>query len=139
MDLQAILEAIEGLKSQIITLQEEAEAKLAQVAKEEFDKGFAAGVASVTGNGDKIYSQAELDAKVSEEVMKAVEPVAAELEASKSQIMALTAELEALKAGLPVQLEEAKKAIKAEILAKYQAQQAAESEAEKALEAELSV
>lgn len=133
MDLTAILAAIEALKAQVVSLELAQAEKLAQVAKEEYDKGFAAGAASVVPGVDKIYSQADLD----QAVAAAVALVKAELEAVKAEAQAVKLELEALKAGLPQQLEAAKAEVKAEVLAKYKAAQEAESQLEKALEEEL--
>lgn len=133
MDLVAILAAIEALKAQVVALEQAQAEKLAQVAKEEYDKGFAAGVASVVPGVDKIYSQADLD----QAVASAVALVQVELEAVKAEAQAVKVELEALKLGLPQQLAQAKAELKAELLAKYQAAQEAESQLEKALEEEL--
>ena len=133
MDLTAILAAIEALKAQVVALEASQAEKLAQVAKEEYDKGFAAGVASVIPGVDKLYSQAELDAAVA----AAVDVVKAELDVVKAEAAAVKLELESLKAGLPAQLAAAKAEVKAEILAKYQDAQAKEAEVEKALEEEL--
>lgn len=133
MDLTAILAAIEALKAQVVALETSQAEKLAQVAKDEYDKGFAAGVASVIPGVDKLYSQAELDAAV----VAAVDVVKVELEAVKAEAQAVKLELESLKAGLPQQLAAAKAEVKAEILAKYQAAQEAESQVEKQLEEEL--
>lgn len=133
MDLTAILAAIEALKAQVVSLEQTQAEKLAQVAKEEYDKGFAAGVASVIPGVDKLYSQADLDAAVT----AAVDVVKAEMEAVKAEAAAVKLELESLKAGLPAQLAAAKAEVKAEILAKYQEAQAKEAEVEKALEQDL--
>lgn len=135
MDLLAILAAIEALKAQIVALESTTAEKLAQVAKEEYDKGFAAGVASVVPGVDKIYSQAELD----QTVALAVEAVKAELQAVKEEAAAVKLELEALKLGIPEQLAAAKAEMKAEILVKYQEAQQKEAEIEKALEQDLGV
>jgi hypothetical protein len=129
MDLTTILALLEQVKVQVEELKVAQEAELAAVAKAKYDEGFAAGVSSVTG-GDKIYSQAECDAKVVEAVALAVAPLQTELDAVK-------VELEALKADVAAQMEAvkvaAKEEAKAEILAKVQEQQASETAGEQAI------
>lgn len=100
----------------------DAEAAATKLAKENYDKGFADGVASVpvVPEDDKIFSQAELDQKIEE----AVSPFRVEIEQVK-------AELESLKADVPQQIDAAVAAFKAELKAKYEAAQASESESEK--------
>lgn len=94
MDLLTLLN---GLVAQLADAQKAAD----DLAKAKYDEGFAAGVASV-GPGDKLYSQAELDAKVAEAVAAVqvqLDGVAAELEALKAAFAAFkAAELDKVKA-----------------------------------------
>lgn len=59
----------------------EVEALLAAEKQASYDAGFAAGVQSASGN-DKVYSQAEFDAKLAE----ALSPVLAQVEELKAQV-----------------------------------------------------
>lgn len=85
--------------------------------KASYDEGFAAGAAA--GGIDKIYSQAELDAKVAEAVA-----------AVQLQLDAVKAELEQLKGEVDLKIASALSAFKADLLAKYQEQQVVESASE---------
>jgi len=116
MDLLKMLsdlsEAITAMQAQIAAADE--------VAKAKYDEGFAAGVKSMQApHSDKIYSQAELDAKVEEVVAPLIE-----------QIEALKKDIEAAKAEVQPKIDEAILAFKAELLAKYNEQQVVESESE---------
>ena len=114
-----LLKMLSDLGAAITDLQNQLEAAKA-LAVTEYDRGFAKGVKSTQGEAsDKIYSQAELDAKLEE----AIDAVSAEIESLK-------AELEATKASVEPKIEEAIKAFKADLLAKYEEQQVAESESE---------
>lgn len=118
MDLVALLNSlvanIAALQAQLVDAQASADA----LAKAKYDEGFAAGVASV-GGSDKIYSQAELDAKIAEAVLPLNEKVAS-----------LEAKIVEIEAGIEVKVKDAVAVFKAELLAKYEAQQVAESEGE---------
>ena len=117
MDLVVLLNSlvanIAALQAQLVDAQASADA----LAKAKYDEGFAAGVASV-GGGEKIYSQAELDAKIAE----AVAPLNVKIAELDAKVAELSAALVA-EAGKLV-------AFKADLLAKYEAQQVAESEGE---------
>lgn len=117
MDLVALLNSlvasIAALQAQLADAQKAAD----DLAKVKYDEGFAAGVASVVVS-DKIYSQAELDAKIAE----AVAPLNAKIVELDVKVAELSAAVVA-EAGKLV-------AYKAELLAKYEAQQVAESEGE---------
>jgi hypothetical protein len=95
-----------------------------------YDEGFAAGVASVGPANDKIYSQEELNQKISEEVQL----LQGQIDLLNSKVAELEAvpavDVEAVKA-------EAKAELKAELKAKYEAQQVAESLGETGFAAEL--
>jgi hypothetical protein len=115
--MENIIKLLNDLQASISSLQaqlSDAQAAVAQVAKENYDKGFADGVASV-GPGDKIYSQVEMDA--------ALQPL-------KDQVAALQVQLD----GVPAQIEAAvaagKAELKAELKAAYEAAQASESASE---------
>lgn len=98
MDLQQLLQET---TAHIVALKEkcaEVETKLAdaavaadELAKAKFDEGFKAGIESVAAPTDKVYTQADLDAKIAE----ALAPVQAELEAVKAELAAVKAEVEA--------------------------------------------
>lgn len=114
MDLVALLNNlvanIASLQAQLADAQKAAD----DLAKAKYDEGFAAGVASV-GPGDKIYSQAEVDAIVLplNEKIAALEVLIADINAS-----------------IPVKVAEAVSTFKAELLAKYEAAQVVESDVE---------
>ncbi len=106
-DLQA---SISGLQAQLA----DAQAAVDQVSKEAYAKGFSDGVASVPVS-DKIFSQADMDA--------ALKPL-------QDQVASLQAQVD----GVPSQIEsavaEAVAAVKAELKAAWDAEQASEGEAE---------
>ena len=87
--------------------------------KAEFDKGFDEGVKQNTSPGEKIYSEEELQA---------------ELQPLKDKIAELEGKVAQAEAELPGKLEQAAKlavdAFKAELKAKYEEQQVAESQGE---------
>lgn len=115
MDLITLLN---NLVASIATLQlqlADAQAALDAEKKASYDKGFADGVASVNPSSDKIYSQAELDAKLAEALL----PLQLKIE-----------ELEKKVTELEIAQDAKVNAFKAELLAKYEAQQVAESEGE---------
>jgi hypothetical protein len=125
---------------ELLVLLQELAAKLADAQaaldlekKKSYDEGFAAGVASVLPGTDKVYSQEELNAAV----LAAKEGLQLEIDSLKAELEVAKADLEKLKADLDVKVEEAKAALKVELLAKLDAQQAAESESEAALRAEI--
>ena len=117
MDLVALLNGlvanIAALQAQLVDAQASADA----LAKAKYDEGFAAGVASV-GVSDKIYSQAELDAKIAEAVLPLNEKIAL--------LDAKVLELEALVVSADAKLVEFKQML----LAKYEEAQVAESAVE---------
>lgn len=111
MDLVQLLKdlaaSIAALTSQLADAQAAADA----AAKMSYDKGFADGVASVpAGGGDKIYSQAELDAAVT----AAVQPLS-------DQVTALTAQVAAMQGQIDQAVADAVAALKADLLTKMQA------------------
>lgn len=114
---------MEGLLAQVQALLAQASSVADAIAAEKkvsYDEGFAAGVASVGGvPSDKIYSQAELDAKIQE----AVSSINAEL-------VAVKADLESLKAQIDSKIAESIGLFKAELLAKYNEKQVVEQQAE---------
>ena len=79
-----LLQILKDLQAQLANV----EALVAVEKQASYDAGFAAGVASVTGN-DKVYSQAEFDAKLAE----AVSPLQAELAVVKAEVEGLKAEV----------------------------------------------
>lgn len=97
MDLLAMLQ---GLMAQL----QDAAVALEAAKKASYDEGFAAGVASM-GAGDKIYTQAELDAKIQEATLPLQEKIAS---------------LEAMLAGVDAKIADAVAAAKQEIMAKLQ-------------------
>lgn len=108
MDLLALLN---GLVAQLADAQKAAD----DLAKLKFDEGFAAGVASVPVGSDKIFSQEEVDAML--------KPLQDELALVKEQVLALQGEID-------TKVAEAVAGFKAELLAKYEAQQVVESDSE---------
>lgn len=84
--LNELVANIAALQAQLVDAQASADA----LAKAKYDEGFAAGVASVNTQTDKIYSQAELDAKIAEALaplyqkINELELKVADLEASKA-------------------------------------------------------
>lgn len=121
-----IVKLLQDLSATITSLQSalaDAQAAAESIAKEAYDKGFADGVASVPPvPTDKIYSQEDLDAAV---------------KAAAEPLQARVAELEAQVADMPAAIDakvaEAMAAFKADLLAKYEAQQADESAGESAI------
>lgn len=121
MDIVKLLQDLSATISSLQLALADAEAAAVQIAKENYDKGFADGVASVPPPvvSDKIFSQEELDAAVK----AAVEPL-------QARVVELEALVEEIKAGVQPKIDEALAAFKAELLAKYEAQQVVESETE---------
>jgi hypothetical protein len=124
MDPMGIAEMLKGLVEKIALLQTalvDAEAAAASIAKEAYDKGFAEGVASVPPVPEDVtpFTQADIDAAVA----LAVEPL-------NLEIASLKMEMDALKVQLEEGAEKAIAGFKAELLAKYEAQQVAETEGE---------
>ncbi len=118
MDLALLLN---GLVASINELQ----AKLAdannaaqELANQKYEEGFAAGVASVPVS-EKIYTQAELDAAVQASVLPLQE-----------QIVSLQAQVDGMQAQIDAKVAEAMALFKADLLAKYEAQQVVESDSE---------
>lgn len=128
MDLFALFEqfkkVIADLQAQLVDV----EAGVDAAKKAAYDAGFADGVASVPPPvpGDKIYSQEELDA--------AVAAAKVELQKQVDELSAKVAELEVkladVDAVVAAKVEEAIKAFKADLKAKYVAAQEAESKDE---------
>lgn len=125
-----IIKLLEDLKATIDGLQSalgDAKAAAEQIAKENYDKGFADGVASVPVDSEKKYTQADLDAAV-----QAVrDQTSAEVEALRLEIANLKSELEQAKRDVAGQIEQAVKSaiqsFKSELKAKFAEQQAKES------------
>lgn len=106
----------------LLLMLQELVAKLADAAaalevakRASYDEGFAAGVASVGGNPDVKFTQADLDAAVA----SAVAPL-------NEQIAALQAQVD----GIPAVVADAIAAFKAELAQKYADQQVVESASE---------
>lgn len=110
----------EIMESKIVSAQEEVQKLVELLALIESEKqaacdeGYASGMAASSGS-DKLYSQAELDAKIQDAIL----PLQEEINILKSQSI----DVEAV-------IFEAKSELKAELLAKYEEQQVAESQAE---------
>lgn len=117
MDILAQLQAIVSLINELQAKLVDAEAALSESAKIAYDKGFADGAASVvvTPPTDKLYSEEELQTKIKEALFPLEE-----------KITSLEAEI----ALLPQKIEEGVAAFKAELLAKYNELQVAETAAE---------
>ena len=116
MDFVKLLGLVEDVKVEAAAL----EAALPAELKAARDAGFAEGVAQ-TGV-DKIYNQAELDAKIEE----ATAALKLQLDESALKI----SELEAKVGEIDAKVAEAVAAMKADLLAQYEAQQVAESSSE---------
>ena len=128
MDIIALLQ---GLASKIAELQvalQDAQAAGDSIAKEAYDKGFADGVASQPPPVDDVtpFSQADIDAAV----LAAVEPLQSQVSAMQSEMDALKLQVEELQLGIEAAKSEAVSSFKAELLAKYEEQQVAESQGE---------
>ena len=120
MDLLKVLQDMIANIQALQTALADAEVAVAVEKQKSYDEGFAAGVASVpVDDGATPFSQADLDAAVS----AAVEPL-------NAQIADLSAQLQAAQNGLPAQIADAVAALKMDLLAKYEAQQVAESHSE---------
>lgn len=107
--LQTLLASLAALQQEVVDAQ--------ALVDQAYQKGFADGVASVVvpPASDKIYSEEELQAKVAE----AVAPLQKKIE-----------ELEVVVAGVDQKIADALAAFKAELLAKYNEFQVAETAAE---------
>lgn len=112
---KAASEQIAALQLQLVDAQASADA----FAKAKYDEGFAAGVQSVIPNVDKIYSQAELDQKVSEAVIPLQE-----------QIAGMQAQIDAVPSVIDSKVAEAVAAVKADLVAKYELLKVAISDSE---------
>jgi flagellar biosynthesis/type III secretory pathway protein FliH len=132
MDVFAAFESLKALIAELTLKLVDTEAAIAEAKKAAYDEGFAAGVASVPtpGGEEKIYSQVELDAKVAEAV--------AAMEMQLADATAKIAELEAKVGEIDAKVAEALAAFKAELKAKYEEQQVAESASETGFAALLS-
>ena len=119
MDIIALLNQLSATIASMQAALVDAQLAAESIAKENYDKGFAEGVASVIPNVDKIYSQAELDQKISE----ALVPV-------NEQVAALSVELQSVKDSIEGLKAEAIAALKAELKLKYDEMQVVESQAE---------
>lgn len=118
--LNDLVANIAALQAQLTDAQASAQA----LADAKYKEGFDAGVASVVPpSTDKIYSQAELD----EAIAMALVPV-------NQQIAGLQAQIDNFQAQLEQEKQAAVVAFKADLLAKYQAAQSAETEIEKSIE-----
>lgn len=114
-----LAQILTGLVEQIAALQvqmADAEGAAVQLRKEGFDEGFAAGVASVgVPASDKIFSQTEVDAMLA--------PL-------NEQILLLKAQLDAVPSQIADAVSVARTELRAEIKARWESSQAAESSAE---------
>jgi hypothetical protein len=124
MDLMNLAELLKSLAAQIAELQGklvDAEAAAASIAKENYDKGFIDGVASVPAAPEDTtpFSQMDLDAAVA----AAIEPMAMEIAMLKEKVAMLEVEIQEAAA-------KAVAAFKMELMSKYEAQQVAETEGE---------
>ena len=109
-----------------------AEAEAAKIAfgESEYTRGFTAGVDS---DGEKIYTQADMDAAKAESDAKLEElrvAVEAERVSFQEQINALSQQLSDLDASIPGKIADAVAEFKAVLKAEYANQQVAESEGE---------
>jgi len=116
----ASVEKIEALKAGLDELKPIVEDE----KKVEFDKGFDEGVKQNVAPGDKIYSQEEMNAELAPRDAKIAE-LTAQVEADAAMIAALEAKLALATDGAA-----AVAAFKAELLAKYEEQQVAETSGE---------
>lgn len=96
------MDLLQTLKDLLLKLQD-GEALLAAEKQASYDAGFAAGVTSVSG-GDKIYSQAEFDAKMAESLA----PVLVQIEQLKAEVEALKALVAKYDAVVVAEIEDAK-------------------------------
>jgi hypothetical protein len=81
----------------------DARAALEAEKQASYDAGFAAGVQSVSGN-DKVYSQAEFDAKLAE----ALAPVLAQIESLKVEVAKASELVAKYDAAIQAEIEDAK-------------------------------
>ena len=119
--MEGLVALLNGLKETIDSLQAklvDAQASLDEAVKKAYDEGFAAGVASVPVN-DKVYSQAEVDAKIAEAV-----------QALNEKVLMLEDQVKMLQEGQDKAVAEALAAFKADLKAKYEEQQVAETASE---------
>lgn len=116
-----LLKLLQDLVAQLGALQAQladAQAALDAAKKLSYDQGFADGVASLPPPppaSDKIFSQAEADALVA---------------AAVAPLQAQVADLQSKVDGIPKLVADAVAALKADLLSKYEAAQAAESQVE---------
>lgn len=116
MDILAQLQALVGLITELQAKLVDAESALAESVKAAYDMGFTDGVASVPPVvSEKIYTQEELDAKIQEALL----PLQTKVE-----------ELEVVVAGLDQKVADGVAMVKAELLAKYNELQVAETASE---------
>lgn len=97
----------------------ELEAQLDLDLQAKYDEGFAAGKASMGGEGDKLYSQAELDAIVG--------PINESLVAKEGQITQLQSDMDLLRAGIDAQVSAKVGEEIGKVIAEFDAQQSDES------------
>lgn len=116
MDILAQLQALVSLINELQAKLVDAEAAVAESAKVAYDKGFADGVASVPPPvSDKIFSQAEVDQMLADAVL----PLQKKIE-----------DLELVVAGVDQKIAEGVALVKADLLAKYNELQVAETASE---------
>lgn len=116
MDLVQLLSGLLESLSQLQAKLADADQAAQDLARSKYEQGFAAGVASVSiPVSDKIFSQAEVDAMVL--------PL-------QESILSLQSQIDQMQAQIDAKVSQAVAAFKAELLAKYEAQQVVESASE---------
>lgn len=131
MNILEIFAQLQALVSELQAKIEEQSASIEAEKQASYDEGFAAGAASV--GSDKIYSQAELDAAIAQakaELEAQNGDLMVQLDGVKAQVLSLESQFAELQASVETKVSEAVAAFKADLLAKYEAAQAAESEIE---------
>jgi len=127
MDLVKLLNDLVANIAALQTQLADAQASAQALADAKYKEGFDAGVASVVipevPVSDKVYSQAELEAKIAEALL----PLQEKLVELQAQVEAVPAQIEQAKLDAVAQF-------KAEFLEKYKAAQIAESQIENSVE-----
>jgi len=116
MDLVQLLNSLVNSLRELQAKLADADQAAQDLARSKYEQGFAAGVASVSiPVSDKIFSQAEVDAMVL--------PL-------QESILSLQSQIDQMQAQIDAKVSQAVAAFKAELLAKYEAQQVVESASE---------